>query len=569
MSDWQILPREKNLSRVHDPIKGWTMLTLVERHLLPDTWTVIGPSEELSAFVPGGGCILYRGEEQIDSGKLTNLKRHRSSDPKNGAITDTIEASFTSDLLPVGQKVVIPSPLHTMSTTAVFNFPGAYDLRSGAIETLIINYVRAHAGDLAQADRRVARLRMPTSLGRGGTTQVSARFDQLGVLMQTLAEAGNLRYKIVHTEDSGGAWLDFVIEPVSDLSSDVRFGTAESTATGIITDWSYEIGAPTTTRSIVAGGGELAERDMLLRRNSVPETLWGMAPESLVDQRQVAPLGTQAPINEAKALIQQASALVARSHDGDQRLRSWIAGSPYTRTAQLGWSWLVEWDRLREADLTVEFLSDLSEKIRGTTADSATVSEAVDTFRTDWGTVRQVDDDIRTALNEALIRAWEGPSSELAHAAAITQATNLLDTRITGDSFAAFSLYDISTTYQTASTAHWNTRAADTFTELARGGDEALDEGAGLVKVQFTPTLGPDLEYRRDVRVGDIVGYDLPGLEPAKDKIREVTTVVTVQSGTPTETVSVVVGTPDAPTSRTQQQTARALRGVTVIQRST
>lgn len=400
MAEWSIIPREANLTRLYDPISKWTSLTLIERHLTPDTWTVVGPSEQMAAFAPGSGCILARGDQQITSGKMIDFDRGVERTAQ-GLTVDTTSVSFASDLLRVGHRIVTPSPTYQMPVNSVFTFPAAYDLRSGAIETLIIGYIRSHAGDLAVADRQTARLRFPASLGRGGTTQVSGRFDQLGVLVQSLAEAGNLRVRIKHTEDGGGAWMDLVIDAVQDLSADVRFGTAESTATGIITDWRYQIGMPTTTRAIVAGGGELAARNMLQRRATPAETLWGITAETLIDQRQVDPA------------------------------------------------------------------------------------------------------------------------------------------------------------------------SADKLAELTRAGDEALADNAGTVKVSFTPKLGPDLEYRRDVRVGDIVGYDLPGLAPAKDKIREAKTVVQVVSGEQTEVVSVVVGTPDAPTSRTQQQTARALRSINVIQRST
>lgn len=398
--EWLIIPRERNLSRVADPIVNWSTLTLVERHNTPDTWTVVGPSEFMGAFVPGSGCVLTREGEQITSGKLTNLRRARSTDPQTGASADVTTATFSSDLLRIGHRIVTPSPSYAMPTSSIFKFPAAYDLRNGAVETLILGYLRSHAGDLAVPNRQIARLRFPASQGRGGTTQVSGRFDHLGVLTQTLAEAGNLRVRIVHTEDVGGAWMDVVIDEVRDVSANIRFGTAESTAAGIITDWEYEIGMPTTTRAIVAGGGELADREMLQRTLISPEALWGISAETLVDQRQIDPTST------------------------------------------------------------------------------------------------------------------------------------------------------------------------DKLAELTRGGDEALEEAAGLVKVAFSPTLGPDLEYRRDVRIGDIVGYDLPGLAPDKDKIREATTTVSVESNKPTETVSVVVGTPDAPTTRTQQQTARALRAINVIQRS-
>jgi hypothetical protein len=110
--------------------------------------------------------------------------------------------------------------------------------------------------------------------------------------------------------------------------------------------------------------------------------------------------------------------------------------------------------------------------------------------------------------------------------------------------------------------------SADKDDELARAAQEALDEGASRAKVSFQPVLGPDLEYRRDVRLGDIVGYDLPGLDPAEEKIREATTVVSAEDGQATERVTVLVGSLDAMLSRAEQQQARALRAINVIQRS-
>jgi hypothetical protein len=110
--------------------------------------------------------------------------------------------------------------------------------------------------------------------------------------------------------------------------------------------------------------------------------------------------------------------------------------------------------------------------------------------------------------------------------------------------------------------------SANKMSELTRAGQEAHDEGAERIKVEFEPVLGPDLEYRRDVRVGDIVGYDLPGLDPAKEKIREATTAVSAEEGQATERVSVIVGSLDSMLSRSDQQQARALRTIDVIQRS-
>lgn len=567
--DWQIHPREANLQRVLDPISKWTRLVLTERHNEPDTWKVTAPSSQMAAFQPGTGSILYRDGKQITSGRLIHLERG-STKTAEGILTDTTTATFASDLIHLGHKIVLPAPNgYDMPFWNIFHFPQGYDLRSGTVESVILGFIRAHAGDQAALNRQVPRLRLPVSLNRGGYTQVSGRFDQLGTLVQSLAEAGNLRVRIVHTEDANGPWMDIVIDDVRDLSGDIRFGTAETATAGIIDEWKYEIGMPTTTRAIVAGGGEMEERDIAARFDLAGEFLWGVAPETLIDQRQVPEVGSQDIIEETSALIQKAYGLVSRSISGDAQLRYWIAGSPTSRTGQLGWSWLVDWDRLREGDLTSEMLSDLSRQIRETTPDDSTLSTTIDNIRNAWSNVQQLDDQIRDELDAALKFAWEGPPNELGHAASIINATNLLDQRIAGATAVRDSLFPVPGVYFNEAHGLWAARWSATLIELGRAGDEALKENSGLVKVSFTPLLGPDLEYRRDVRVGDIVGYDLPALDPAKDKIREATTTVAVQNNVQTETVSVIVGTPDAPSTRTQQQAARALRGVRVIQRST
>jgi hypothetical protein len=399
--EWQLIPREADLSRVYDPLSKWHRLALVERYNTPDSWTITGPPETMSVFAPGSGCILDRNGEQVTSGKVINIAR--SASRVDNRIRQTMTVTFASDLAPIGRRIIFPSP-STNLTTTVSQFPAAYDLRTGPIETVALGYIRSHLGDLAQVDRRYARLRLPASLGRGGTTQVSGRLDNIGTLIRDMFEVGGLRVRIISTEDGAGGWLDLVITAVEDKSNDIRFGSAESAATGIISEWSYEIGMPTVTRAIVAGGNTVednpATRDFLQVDDLAQEALWGEAIEVLIDQRQVDPAST------------------------------------------------------------------------------------------------------------------------------------------------------------------------DKQQELSRAANEALAEGAGPVRVAFTPVLGPDLEYRRDVQVGDIVGYDLPGLEPAEDKIREATTVVSVEDGQPTEKVTVVVGTPDAPSNRNQQQAARALRDINIIKRS-
>lgn len=396
---WTIVPRESDLSRVYDPLSRWSKLLLFERLNEPDTWSITGPLETMEMFDEGAGCILFSNGTQVTSGEVYDIEVGVSTDI-SGTRHETMTATFASDLIIIGDRHVVPSPAFAMPTGTVFNFPAAYDQRSGAIETIITDYIKAHAGSLAAVDRRIPRFRVPNSAGRGGTTSVSARFDNLGTLVASLAETGNLRVRVVHTEDAGGAWLDLVVTPANDLSADVRFGTGPTTSGGRITDWSWRKHRPVATRILAAGGGELAARDMLKLTDPAAETAANRAIEFFIDQRQVAP------------------------------------------------------------------------------------------------------DNV------------------------------------------------------------------DKLAELTRAAQKELDEGKSVPEVRFSPSLDADVVWRRDIQIGDIVGYDLPRLPPSKDKIRQVRTEVTVQNGQPTETVKLTVGTPDSPEDPAGGQTARALREINAIQRS-
>lgn len=559
-ADWLIWPRNPNLSRSYDPLSGWTSLVLVERDNKPDTWVVSGPASALDMFGPGMGAVLDRDGQQITSGQVTSIRRWAE-----GGV-EGMEVAFASDLSIF--RLARPEQSTTMVSNVPKRFTKAYDTFTGTREDAILHYLKANIGGNALPDRRRARLRWPVSLGRGGHTSTSARFDEVGPLVQSLGEAGNLRVTIVHTEDAGGAWLDVKIAEAANLSADVRFGTSESTAAGLIGDFDYEIGAPTATRALVMGGGELQMRVGMEMRDPAAETLWGTVAETLVDQRQSDPLDDQARIGATKAAITKAWALVIKSVSDDEFLRSWVNGASPAKVANFGWSWLNGWDLVRSLDLPTDRLREIAREVEATIADDHPLTATVEAIADAWDDVRQLDDDIRQELNDMLDKAWADQSNEFGVAFHVINASTLLDQRINAGRAVRTSLSVLEGAYVSASASHWAARVAAVVLELGDAGREVLAERAGPTSVVFTPTLGPDLEYRRDVDVASRVGIDLPGLPPMTDKIREAMTTVSVESGQPTERVQVVVGTPDAPTTRTQQQTARALRELSQLKRS-
>lgn len=104
-------------------------------------------------------------------------------------------------------------------------------------------------------------------------------------------------------------------------------------------------------------------------------------------------------------------------------------------------------------------------------------------------------------------------------------------------------------------------------TELTQAASDAISDGAEPVSVSFTISDSPDIRYRRDWRVGDRVGVSIDGLD-LSNPVREVTTTVQAQSGSPSETISAVVGSRNSSNWTTKQNTdvAKALRQLRLLQ---
>lgn len=284
---WDILPRNADLTRTADPLSRWHHLEVVERHNVGDTWTIRGPADVLGVFTPGMGSILYEDDEFVTSGRVRKIRRVRTADPDTGQVTNGLEVGFVSDLDQLARRLCFPVPSHDLTTT-VSTFSASHDVRTGAVETVILGFVAANAGPAAPITRRrVPGLVLPTSLGRGGTTTVKARMDNLGTLVHDLAEAGGLLVDIVHDESTGTPRLLLTIDTAPDVSDDIRFGDVDSlAATAFVTDLEYAIEEPSITDAVIFAAGEEEAREGARFADNAAATLWGVRSEVLIDQRQ-------------------------------------------------------------------------------------------------------------------------------------------------------------------------------------------------------------------------------------------------------------------------------------------
>lgn len=242
--------------------------TLVERFNLPDTLQVTGQESHLaSLLVTGGGCTLEDDEGVRFSGPLTELT-------VNGDRTAT--ATFASDLIWLWGRFCYPTPAAVWASQVA-----DYDVRTGAAETVAIDFVNVNAGPGAIVARRVTGLTMPTTGGRGGTVTITARFDNVGQLVHDIAEAAGLRFTVLQS----GSTLPMVVTAPADLSTTARYGSGDVGGPGVLSeDWSYTQPRPGGNVALVAGGGEGAARILRERTDSGSVTLWGRI-ETFVDQR--------------------------------------------------------------------------------------------------------------------------------------------------------------------------------------------------------------------------------------------------------------------------------------------
>lgn len=277
---WTPRVRHADLS-LHEPFL-FSELTLVERVNLPDTLSITGFWEDLRpAFDVSSGVVLW------DDDGVQRFSGLRAPHPsprvtKRGDGTATL--NYASDLLRIWDKHIYPTPANVWT-----NQTTGYDTQTSVQETKLLGYITRNAGSTAYHvgadDRRVPHLRVPTSLGRGTSSQTNARFQNLGQVVTGLAELASLRVTIQQTYESGTPFLDVVVDSMPDYSAWARFGDATSGELGLLgADWSYEVGAPGATVVLSAAGGTLENRALSQLQSSGLESDWGRV-EFFIDQR--------------------------------------------------------------------------------------------------------------------------------------------------------------------------------------------------------------------------------------------------------------------------------------------
>ncbi len=178
--------------------------------------------------------VLRRNGQSLFSGFLSSVEH--SWGPSDESLT----LSLLDDLSILSKRIVVPVPAGPPYSTS------DYDVRTGAIETVIYNYVKFHAGSSAKTSRQVEGLSCSADLGRGRTITARARFTPLLPLIQYLAELGNFGLRM----------LDRVFEVYQPADSGLSF----SREMGNLTSFKRIRSLPPHNYVYVGGAGEGSSR---------------------------------------------------------------------------------------------------------------------------------------------------------------------------------------------------------------------------------------------------------------------------------------------------------------------
>lgn len=240
------------------------------------TWKMTLQAEHPMAEVlrtPGSGIVVSGPNGVLFSGPTIKPEfASTASDPAG-----TVSFEGVGDSVVLADMLAFPQPSNPDPTTQTLS----HDVRNGVVETIMHGYVNANVGPGAPLARRKANLAMGTDGLRGPTIKKSARFPVLGNLLNELAVLADLGFRVVQR----GTGLKFETYAITDRSKSVRLDVRNNTLAG----QRVTFAPPGVTRTIVAGQGDLTERQFVYR--DTPESLaaeseWGRRIERFIDQRQ-------------------------------------------------------------------------------------------------------------------------------------------------------------------------------------------------------------------------------------------------------------------------------------------
>jgi hypothetical protein len=272
IAPYRMIVRDKNRTRIGE-IQRMTALSLIPRYNDVGSWSVTLPKghRQASLLAEGGWVTFMSRDYEIMSGIIRGIKENWD-DQNSGAGTLTAYGPSTEQVLADRLAYQVPASVATSQSAT------DYDRRNGAGETVIKAYVNVNAGPGALAARRTPSMTVDADLGRGATVTGSARMDNLLTLIQGLATAAGLGFRVVFGTDDTLAFSVFV--PV-DRSGIAKFGKQ----LGNLVSYEYVREASKSSDVIVGGTGDGTARIFREIIDTQAQALWGNRSETFVDRR--------------------------------------------------------------------------------------------------------------------------------------------------------------------------------------------------------------------------------------------------------------------------------------------
>ncbi len=265
MAEYKIYIRDKQRKRVAE-VDNYANLQAVLRFNDVGTWTLTMEAGTTPANLLswGGGIVLHRDGVAKFSGPVRKMERRWNANE------NVLIASGFSDEIYLNDRLAYPVPGGPPYTSQ------AYDVRTGAAETIMKQYVDYNAGPNANTERRVSGLTLQTDAGLGSSITGRARFQTLLELLQKLAiQGGGLGLRIVD--------LEFQVYQPEDKTGSIVL----SKELGNLKEHYYHLQAATGNYGICGGDGEGVSRAFEEGGDSESIVRYGRI-ETFIDQRSTA-----------------------------------------------------------------------------------------------------------------------------------------------------------------------------------------------------------------------------------------------------------------------------------------
>jgi hypothetical protein len=272
-----------NPSRVRRGLAAVTALDVVLRETNVGTWTMtLDGDHDVSKMIgPGWRVSVYDDASFLFSGPLTTIRRVARK------TTRILELEGVTDLAYLADRVAYPNTTWSPFSQSSFY---AFTRTVGPAENHIRDLINFQAGTSMPVgsnnpSRTVPGLTTVTSLGRGASTTLSARWTNVLDEIRTLARVGGLVVDIGQAADSTN------LVPAIRLSADLRQRVRFTNRNGL-GDYEVTLRAPVHNYVIVGGGGTGTARQVRARPDPwVSPGEWGRRVETFIDRRDV-PTGT-------------------------------------------------------------------------------------------------------------------------------------------------------------------------------------------------------------------------------------------------------------------------------------